>query len=129
VNLASRVQGATKYFKTSLLITGETAARVCGHYPTRRLCRVRVQNINGPVELHELEVPGTYEDWARLSRFYEEALAAFEREDFVSAKASLAAFLAGAPGDGPALLLQKRLKEATRGSGAAFDPVWSLPGK
>jgi len=129
VNLASRVQGATKYFKTSLLITGETAARVRGHYPTRRLCRVRVQNINGPVELHELEVPGTYEDWARLSRLYEEAVAAFEREDFPSAKASLVAFLAGAPGDGPGLLLQKRLKEATRGSGAAFDPVWSLPGK
>ena len=129
VNLASRVQGATKYFKTSLLITGETAKCVSGRYPTRRLCRVRVQNINGPVELHELEVPGTYEDWTRLSRFYEEALAAFEREDFFSAKASLATFLAGAPDDGPALLLQKRLKEATRGSGAAFDPVWSLPGK
>ena len=129
VNLASRVQGATKYFKTSLLITGETAARVSGRYPTRRLCRVRVQNINGPVELHELEVPGTNEDWTRLARLYEEALAAFEREDFLSAKASLAAFLVGAPGDGPALLLQKRLKDATRGSGAAFDPVWSLPGK
>jgi adenylate cyclase len=129
VNLASRVQGATKYFKTSLLITGETAARVSGRYPTRRLCRVRVQNINGPVELHELEAPGTNEDWTRLARLYEEALAAFERGDFVSADAELAAFLTGAPGDGPALQLQKRLKEASKSPIADFDPVWTLPGK
>jgi TolA-binding protein len=90
---------------------------------------VRVQNINGPVELHELEAPGTNEDWTRLARLYEEALAAFERGDFVSADAELAAFLTGAPGDGPALQLQKRLKEASKSPIADFDPVWTLPGK
>lgn len=129
VNLASRVQGATKYFKISLLITGETAARLPECYPTRRLCRARVHHIKGPVSLHELEVPGTHEDWGRLSRLYGEALVAFERGDFVSAKAELDTFLAGAPGDGPALLLQKRLKETSKSPIADFDPVWTLPGK
>ena len=52
VNLASRVQGATKFLKTSLLITGETAEKVRDIFPTRRLCQVLVQNIRTPVHLH-----------------------------------------------------------------------------
>lgn len=129
VNLASRVQGATKFLTTPLLITGETAARIRGRFPTRRLCRVRVQNIRVPVELHELLESGIPAGQARLVGVYEEALAAYERGDFATAAAMLAAFLDENPGDGPALLLQKRLGQDMTGSAAPFDPVWSLPGK
>lgn len=129
VNLASRVQGATKFLKTSLLITGDTAARVKHAFPTRRLCRVRVQNIQTPVDLHEPEVPGTYRDWDRLSSFYEKALASFEEERFEEARDLLDAFLSEVPADGPGLLLKKRIDAASTGLDATFDPVWSLPGK
>ncbi|MDF1659877.1 MAG: response regulator, partial [Verrucomicrobiales bacterium] len=57
VNLASRVQGATKYLKTSLLITGETASQLPDHFGKRRLCQVVVKNIRKPVDLVELEPP------------------------------------------------------------------------
>lgn len=129
VNLASRVQGATKFLMSPLLITGETAARVCDRFTTRRLCRVRVQNIRVPVELHELLEPGISAGQARLVNVYEEALAAYERADFASAAGRLASFLGENPADGPALLLQKRLDQDMTGSAAPFDPVWSLPGK
>lgn len=129
VNLASRVQGATKFLKTSLLITGDTASRVKHTFPTRRLCRVRVQNIQTPLDLHEPEVPGIYGDWDRLSSLYENALSAFEGERFDEARAGLTAFLSEVPADGPARLLLKRLTDAERGSSLPFDPVWSLPGK
>ncbi len=127
VNLASRVQGATKFFKTPLLITGDTAARLPVGFTTRRLGRVRVQNIRIPVDLHELGLPGPAP--AGLNALYEDALSAFERGDAATARGALSAFLARSPGDGPGLLLRKRLEEETNGSDPAFDPVWSLPGK
>ena len=45
VNLASRVQGATKYLGSRLLMTGGTQQRLDAHFPSRRLCQVRVVNI------------------------------------------------------------------------------------
>jgi class 3 adenylate cyclase len=129
VNLASRVQGATKFLKTSLLLTGETAGRVRGHYPTRRLCRVRVQNINAPVDLHDLPAPGSPVGWIDRARIYEEALDAFERGDFAEADTRLGEFLALSPGDGPARGLKARIEAERTGLETEFDPVWSLPGK
>lgn len=129
VNLASRVQGATKFLKTPLLLTGETASRVRGFFPTRRLCRVRVQNINAPVDLHDLPAPGSPPGWIDLARLYEEALSAFERGSFAEADTRLDEFLTGCPDDGPARGLRARIEAERTGLETEFDPVWSLPGK
>jgi len=129
VNLASRVQGATKFLKTSLLITGETAEKVRGIFPTRRLCRVLVQNIRTPVHLHELEVPGIFADWDRLSRHYETALDLFEKGDLAGARRDLTTFLDEVPADGPGKRLMNRIDEALLPDAPDFEPIWSLPGK
>lgn len=129
VNLASRVQGATKFLKTSLLITGETTAKVRGTFPTRRLCRVRVQNILAPVHLHELKVPGIYSDWTRFSSLYETALDLFENGDFEGARRDLLRFLDEVPADGPAKRLLDRIDDALHPDAPAFDAIWTLPGK
>lgn len=129
VNLASRVQGATKYLKTPLLLTGETVQRLPAGFFTRRLCRVRVRNIEAPVDLHELDRPEENPGREVLRQLYEEALAAFERGDFEPAEAKVARFLRDAPTDGAARLLQARLLEAQTSGEGAFDPVWTLPGK
>jgi adenylate cyclase len=129
VNLASRVQGATKFLKTSLLITGETASKVRGIFPTRRLCQVRVQNILAPVHLHELEVPGIFPDWDRLSTHYETALDLFETGDFHGARRDLLAFLGEVPADGPGKRLLARIDEALHPEAPAFEAIWTLPGK
>ena len=129
VNLASRVQGATKFLKTPLLLTGDTAVRVRGLFPTRRLCRVRVQNINAPVDLHDLPGPGSPANWIDLARAYEEALSAFERGAFADADSRLEEFLAALPDDGPARGLRARIEAERTGLETEFDPVWSLPGK
>ena len=57
VNLASRVQGATKYLRSPILITGSTNRQIGEGFLVRRLCQVRVVNIVEPVELHELAAP------------------------------------------------------------------------
>ncbi len=46
VNLASRVQGATKYLKTKLLITGSVQAQLGPEFDARQLCKARVVNIS-----------------------------------------------------------------------------------
>ena len=77
VNLASRVQGASKHLKTRLLIAGSVHDAVGQEFAFRRLGRVRVVNIAEAVELYELAVP-SQPGWVELKQDYETALAHFE---------------------------------------------------
>lgn len=129
VNLASRVQGATKFLKSSLLISGNTAEQLPDDAKTRRLCQVRVQNIHTSVDLHELELPGTPDNWQHLVTQYEAALNQFESGNFRRASAILGDVLLTVPNDGPSLQLMRRIVDAMLEEGADFSPVWKLPGK
>jgi adenylate cyclase len=128
VNLASRVQGATKYLECRLLVTGATQARLDDTFVTRRLCRVRVVNIAEPVELYELTPPGQ-PGWPAARTEYEKALALFEQQDFDGAARILTNWRAQQPGDRPALLLLQRAVQRMVEAAEPFDPVWVLPGK
>jgi adenylate cyclase len=128
VNLASRVQGATKYLKTPLLITEATRVQLGDEFRARRLCRARVVNIPDPVALYELAPPAT-SDWAALQANYEAALAEFERGEFRQSAGSLGRLLGDFPLDGPALILLARAANALVEESEHFDPVWELPGK
>lgn len=55
VNVASRVQGATKAFKCSILLTGSTRNLLPASAAVRRLGKVKVVGINDPVELFQLQ--------------------------------------------------------------------------
>jgi adenylate cyclase len=127
VNMASRVQGATKYLQSSVLITQETAGRIDSNLRGRKICAVRVQNIMEPVELYELSEEGTEEISPKL-RLYAEALAAYEKQDLNVAIALLARLMTESPEDGPAKLLMMRVIQSQLGGGT-FDPIWTLPGK
>jgi adenylate cyclase len=128
VIVASRVQGASKYLRTGLLVTGATHARLGEGFAARRLGRVRVVNIGGPVELYELaaseETP-----WPRVRADYEEGLTAFEEQRFGEAAQVLGNLLADLPGDGPSLVLLGRAVNALLEGPAPGHPVWELPGK
>lgn len=129
VNLASRVQGATKYLSTPLLITDSTHDRLSDVRNTRRLCQVRVQNIQQPVGLHQLVSNDQTGIWHTLTDHYEEALDHFEAGEFQQASALLGELLVETPDDGPSLLLISRVVEAMLGDGENFSPIWDLPGK
>jgi adenylate cyclase len=128
VNLASRVQGATKHLKTRLLITGATQARLGAEFDARRLCRVRVVNIQEPVDLYELPPPG-HPCWPEAKEEYEAGLAEFEKRNFRQAARIAANLLAKCPDDGPALLLGYRALSYRVHEPAPTDLVWELPGK
>ena len=126
VNLASRVQGATKYLKVPAIITGSTRELLDDSFRVRRLCRVRVVNIVTPVDLYELDCGGGRE---AMFGEYERALEAFDAGDFSRAAKLLGNLLATWPGDGPALVLLSRSVDCMIHEPRDFSPVWELAGK
>lgn len=129
VNLASRVQGVTKWLDTSVLMTGATEEGIQGRFLSRRLCRVRVKNIRMPVDLYQPAPSHENSEWSRLTEFYEKALDAFERANFEEARDRVMQALKITPDDGPSRMLLERIQSRLTGSDGEFDPVWSVPGK
>ncbi len=78
VNLASRVQGATKYLKTRLLVTGSTAERQSSELLRRKVAEVQMVNIQEPVPLWELSTTRVPPDG--LNDRFDSAMLAFENE-------------------------------------------------
>jgi adenylate cyclase len=128
VNVASRVQGATKHLLTPVLITEATHARLDSTFCRRRLPLVRVINIDEPLRLYELCAHPCAE-WNSLCREYDEALMAYERGDLTETVKRMGALLARYPNDGPSLVLIARaLDDLVRGGDRA-NTVVNLPSK
>jgi adenylate cyclase len=128
VNVASRVQGASKYFKASLLITRATRDCLGPGFPLRRLGNARVVNIAEPIELFEL-FPPARPDSGELSSAYEEALAAFEAGEFRKATGILGRLVSVHRDDGPSFALLARAISNLVDEPESFDPAFRLPGK
>ncbi len=128
VNLASRVEGASKYFKCPVLITGETWARLDGKFATRRLGAVRVVNIVKPVQLFQL-FPRGWEHADRAKAEYEKALELFEARDFGGAARTLGNWRGVCQTDDPVLVLMYRAVRAMVEGEPPGHPVWELKGK
>jgi adenylate cyclase len=128
VNLASRVQGVTKYLKCRLLITGATQSQLDDSWATRRLCQVQVVNIDEPVTLYEL-APAGLPEWGNGKEVYEQALAEFEAKDFTSAARALGNWRVQQQHDEPALMLLYRSVRCMVEGAAPGHPVWVLTEK
>jgi adenylate cyclase len=128
VNVASRVQGASKYFKSSLLITRATRDRLGSEFQLRRLGSARVVNIAEPIELFEL-CPPNQPDACAICSSYEEALAAFEGREFRKASRILGRVFNVHPDDGPSIALMARAIGCIVDEPETFDPAFRLPGK
>jgi len=128
VNLASRVQGATKYFKSRLIVTGATAEALDEDVLMRRVADVRVVNIETPVALYELPCGGV-QNAAALCSAYEEALACFEQRDFRKASQLLTTLMATYPDDGASVILLSRAVSALVDGPSEGHPVWKMSGK
>lgn len=128
VNLASRIQGATKFLKTRLLVTGATREKLGDEFHCRRIGKIEVVNIQEPVQLYEL-APEDHADWSNWRDSYESALSCFEEKKFHDAARTLGELFTRAQGDGPSLVLLHRSVNYLIEEPADFNPVWKLPGK
>ena len=128
VNLASRVQGASKLMGVRLLVTGSTITRLVGSFPSRRLCRVRVINIEEPVDLYEVaDRPDAA--WIAHQDMFAAALEALEKDDCMTAIHLAGVLVKHLANDGPTLLLLSRAIDRARNREVPFDPVWKLDRK
>ena len=135
VNLASRVEGATKQFGVGVLITGRTRDALEGGFATRRLCKVRVVGIEGVVELYELGGETAEPGWARRRDMYEQALAHYEAREWGEACHALVPLLparhdaAGAAFDTATVALLGRALECVKTQPKEFDGIVELSSK
>jgi adenylate cyclase len=127
VNLASRVQGVTKFLKTNLLITQSTHAQLTPSFRTRRICKAKVVNIEEPVDLYEV-VASDQPNWAVLKESYENALAQFEKKELRPAARILGRLVGEYQSDGPSLVLLARAVNALVDE-TKFKAVWALAEK
>ena len=132
VNLASRVEGATKQLGIPLLVTGSVRQQIGDAFATRRLCRARVVGIDCPVDLYELYAETAPPEWAARRDTYEAALAQYESRDWSGTCRTLQPLLAadGDYRDLPSLTLVIRAAEAlVKTPPEPFDGVIELNSK
>lgn len=82
VNLASRIEGATKVMGVPILISDSTKALVGSAFATRKLRKIRVVGINEPVDIYQLHAEVSSIEWRSDADIYESALKHYEAREF-----------------------------------------------
>jgi len=131
VNLASRLEGVNKQYKTDIIISEDTHRLAQDILETRELDSVRVVGRNEPVRLYELLARKgqlTPEQKDLRSRF-EPALAAYRAAKWDAAEAGFKSCLEVLPTDGPSTIFLDRVSKLRTGGDAQWEGVWNLSEK
>ncbi len=131
VNLASRVESATKQLGVPVLVTGATRQRLSNDFATRRLCHVRVVGIVEPVEIFELFGETAADEWKKRRDTYESSLTHYESGRWSEACRLINSNLNEMDGelDIPTLTLIERCIDCLKEKPSDFNPVWNLLSK
>ncbi|MCS6851999.1 MAG: adenylate/guanylate cyclase domain-containing response regulator [Gemmataceae bacterium] len=127
VNLASRVQGATKYLMARLLITDDTRRRLRQKFHVGRVANVQAVNIDRPITLYEVHAR-TDRASVAVRRLYARALRLYENRRFKEAAEVLGSLLTQYGAQGPAVWLMSRTMDCLAQPGK-WRKLWDLPGK
>lgn len=106
VNVASRLEGANKFFGSRIMAGEETYMAARGAVEARELGRVRPAGNDSPIRVFEfLAQKGRLcEGWNHGLPFYERGLASFNKREYVKAAAAFQRVLDIIPNDGPSAL-------------------------
>jgi adenylate cyclase len=97
VNLASRVQAATRQLESSLLVTAATQRQLSSKFFALRTCTARLPGLEQPVELFAVyPASKTSQVKSRLDQ-YAHALRLFEEGDLIMAEVLLSELVAAGP--------------------------------
>ena len=129
VNLASRLEGANKYFATSIMASEMTVALTAAAFVWRELDAIRVKGRVQPVKIYDplaesgMQTP----EQSACAATYAEGLARWRARDFAGA---MNCFARIADVDAPAALFLRRAKElALHPPGPDWEAVCTLEGK
>jgi adenylate cyclase len=133
VNLASRLEGANKFYGTRILISEFTRERLTRPFLTREVDLIRVKGKDFPVAVHEsLEhcrerLNGALDE---MLQHYRAGLAAYRGRHWDEAKGAFGRACEAIPGDGPSAMYIRRCEQFAKVPPPDdWDGVWSLTAK
>jgi class 3 adenylate cyclase len=132
VNLASRLEGANKFYGSRCLISEATAASCTSAVELREIDRLVVVGQTQPQTVFEiLSKNGELTPaQSELRQRYAEGLAAYRDRRWADAERAFAAALEAVPGDGPSIAMKSRVEGFTQAPPAAdWDGAWHLESK
>ncbi|MBP1296228.1 adenylate/guanylate cyclase domain-containing protein [Bradyrhizobium elkanii] len=132
VNLASRLEGANKFYGSRSLISEATAAACAATIELREIDRLVVMGQTQPVAV--FEILGKKDELTpaqtELRQRYADGLAAYRDRRWDDAEQAFAAALAAAPSDGPSIAMKARVAAFRQDPPAAdWDGAWHLERK
>jgi adenylate cyclase len=129
VNLASRLEGANKYYATSIIASEATVALTGPAFRWRELDAVRVIGRTQPLRIYEPIAQAGKETPAQASHadIYAKGLACWRRREFAQA---VELFASIAESDAPSALFMQRAKKLLLvPPGPGWEPINALEGK
>ena len=122
VNLASRLEGMTKQYRSRVIISESTYDQVADQFVAREVDRIRVKGKKQPVVIYELLAPISQRDaYAALLTQYNAALDVYRTQNWREATGKFGELLAIYPDDGPTQVLLQRCIEFME---ETPDPDW-----
>jgi adenylate cyclase len=131
VNLASRLEGINKEYRTQIVINETTYRQVANQFVCRDLDKIRVKGKNHPVNIYELlGVAADRPKFEPLLKEFDRAMTAYRSQDWKEAAATFDELLGAHPDDGPSQVFLERsldfLKHAPEGE---WDGVYVMKTK
>jgi adenylate cyclase len=133
VNLASRLEGASKFYRADVLISDMTFRQLKRSYFCREVDLIRVKGKNQPVLVHEIFTPPPEAERGRLADFlgtFTEALRFYRRREFGLAQDLFGKAAAVRGEDHLCALYRERCAYfLSTPPEAAWDGVWTMKDK
>ncbi len=122
VNLASRLEGMTKQYRSRVIISESTYNQVASQFVAREVDRIRVKGKKQPVVIYELLAPiSERQAYSALLTQFNAALDVYRSRNWREAAGKFGELLAVYPDDGPIQVLLQRCLEFME---EAPDPDW-----
>lgn len=132
VNLASRLEGANKFYGTSVLLSEDTWEAARDEFAARPVDCLRVKGKTQPVTVYELigSRTGISPETQAMLAEYELGMQSYRRRAFEQAATCFDAVLRARPADGPARVLRERaMRYASDPPPESWDGVYDLESK
>jgi class 3 adenylate cyclase/uncharacterized membrane protein len=132
VNLAARLEGVNKLYKTWILATEDTMKETAGKFLSRRLDRIRVVGINEPVQIHEVLETMEHAPQALHQKveLFHKALDLFESRRWNDAGKLFYQIYKNFPNDGPSALYFNRCRQNLKNEPSPdWDGVFNMAEK
>ncbi|MGC2110707.1 MAG: adenylate/guanylate cyclase domain-containing protein [Candidatus Korobacteraceae bacterium] len=131
VNLASRLEGLNKQYRTQIMISEATYVQVKQRFIAREVDKIRVKGKKQPVTIYELLGPlSEQRKYESLLTAYNSALASYRAGDWREAAGKFGPIMATHPLDGPTQeLLQRCLEFMEEPPPEGWDFVYEMHSK